>query len=839
MLSHKHIERFSSFLAKIRKKMHLYEFLEMCEKEFREILGADNLFVYLCGSTHFPNFYYGLGNDKSQILRLLTEGKGLLPKVIGEKREIVLRNYKELPSHISYVAEEIGPVFGIPLSFDGEVIGGMAISRLPGKESFTQKEIELVKLYVAPISSFVAYKMKEEDLEKERTSKSLIVKTLARVGKESIFYLMEDFLENIKNMLDVDFCLFCTKMDKDRFIPIVCSGISSSAFPAGFSSWELETASYGHINKTSPFSSVLSKGGSISLFTLEANEFGESIFIVGRKDRGFTERDLSTLKMYSSMVELFLKIVGLINKEVKGKIQLEHMSIQLIKSLITVLETRDPYTKGHSERVAKYSQMISEKLGLEYNHIDRIKIASFIHDIGKVGIPDAILFKPTKLTFYEWEIVRYHPLFGYMIAQSVDRLKDIAPWIKHHHERWDGKGYPDGIEGELIPKESRIMAVCDAFDAMTSKRPYRGALSSDEALSVIRNGAGSQWDPEIAKIACEVLRKREAVMIIKPETETESLIDKVRRKTGRYYQYISLFKEFFDSVKDFRNLDTLIENIESVLKKEFYYEFSIRIVPLSKDEKLLRELGFQKYTYQIDLDIARDIVKKLSDSGSIVLEEEPIFPESGLEIVVPLRFRSKIFFILVVALLKGVEKRVLLEGDLEIFISFCEAIGVVLENYLSERELFLERRVDGLTGFYLRDYFEKIFSEKIDSAKELGKSVHLIFIYLPYLKRINMLYGFQGGDRYIGTVSEVLKKVFKDRPIARLSGDSFCTIFEDVEKREVEFEIKRLSFALKDKVKELKIGDELLECLVVYSTFPYDGESLENLMNVCMRKAWG
>ncbi|MGO8670607.1 MAG: HD domain-containing phosphohydrolase [Capsulimonadaceae bacterium] len=171
--------------------------------------------------------------------------------------------------------------------------------------------------------------------------------------------------------------------------------------------------------------------------------------------------------------------------------------LSMLDSLVTAVHNKDRYTRGHSEQVRTYCMQIAHEMGLDSEALDHLKTAALLHDVGNIGIPDSILRKPGSLTDSEREMVRMHPAMGAAIVGSVPELACMLGAIRHHHERWDGSGYPDGLRGERIPRLARIIAVADAYSAMTSDRPYRKALGPAAALAVLEEGAGSQWDPSI------------------------------------------------------------------------------------------------------------------------------------------------------------------------------------------------------------------------------------------------------------------------------------------------------------------------------------------------------
>ena len=169
-----------------------------------------------------------------------------------------------------------------------------------------------------------------------------------------------------------------------------------------------------------------------------------------------------------------------------------------VATLSKAVDARDPYTAGHSERVASLSLKIGKAHGLSEERMETLEISALFHDIGKLGVPDNILLMPGKLNDHEFQKIKEHPSIGVNILKNIDFLKDALPIILHHHERYSGKGYPDGISGEAIPLEARIISVADAYDAMTSDRPYRKSLTHEEAINEIIKFKGIQFDPEIA-----------------------------------------------------------------------------------------------------------------------------------------------------------------------------------------------------------------------------------------------------------------------------------------------------------------------------------------------------
>ncbi|MBI4463179.1 MAG: HD domain-containing protein, partial [Acidobacteria bacterium] len=162
-------------------------------------------------------------------------------------------------------------------------------------------------------------------------------------------------------------------------------------------------------------------------------------------------------------------------------------------ALARSIEAKDPYTGGHCERLSEYSAQLGQQIGLPEEQIIALRRAGIVHDIGKVAVPDSILCKPGPLTNEEWEIIREHPVVGEKICKPLKSFRLVLPIIRHHHEKLDGSGYPDGLKGDDIPVTARVLQIVDVYDALTTERPYKRALSPSEALEVLKNEVGKGW----------------------------------------------------------------------------------------------------------------------------------------------------------------------------------------------------------------------------------------------------------------------------------------------------------------------------------------------------------
>ena len=245
-----------------------------------------------------------------------------------------------------------------------------------------------------------------------------------------------------------------------------------------------------------------------TLFVAPVMDQWYSMIVVGRTEllEG-TNMQLAVNIMVSFVIFClitFFYYIGYKNERIYGK-RVEEMNIQVVSALASAIDAKDVYTNGHSTRVAEYSRMIAARAGYSKAEQDEIYMMGLVHDVGKIGVPDEVINKPSKLTREEYELVKKHPVIGSNILETIKDRPKLAIGARWHHERYGGGGYPDGISGEMIPEEARIIAVADAYDAMTSTRSYREAMPQAKVRSEIEKGSGTQFDPRYAAIMLKMI----------------------------------------------------------------------------------------------------------------------------------------------------------------------------------------------------------------------------------------------------------------------------------------------------------------------------------------------
>ncbi|MEW6608343.1 MAG: HD domain-containing phosphohydrolase [bacterium] len=235
----------------------------------------------------------------------------------------------------------------------------------------------------------------------------------------------------------------------------------------------------------------------LSLPLVAKDETIGAVSISSFQPNAFTQ---DNLRMFSTLTPQ----VAIALENARIYIDMQDLYTGTVEALASEIETRNPYTRGHSERVTHYAVEMAKKLGFNQKEIEVMRYAGLLHDLGKIGISDQVLLKPGKLTDEEYDTMKHHPIKSESILRVIAFLRQILPIVRHHHEHYDGKGYPNGLKSKKIPLGARIIAVAGAFDAITSDRPYRKAKSVEEAIEILKECSGTQFDPKIVKVFLEI-----------------------------------------------------------------------------------------------------------------------------------------------------------------------------------------------------------------------------------------------------------------------------------------------------------------------------------------------
>ncbi|MDD5497775.1 MAG: HD domain-containing protein [Atribacterota bacterium] len=331
-----------------------------------------------------------------------------------------------------------------------------------------------------------------EKIQKTIPAKSIVV--LLKEEKEDYFYLVAAQGLKPKRLIpekintQQGICGWITKIDQS----ILINTEEQFYLPLDFKKEECQSCPLCQL----PFIFVPLKSGNkvIGLINVSRKVSGKN------KGQDFTSRNLKLIELIATQVGFSLGNIRLSKER-------EKILLGILDSLVATIEAKDPYSSGHSKRVSHYTQALCENLDLSEEVKKELVISALLHDIGKIGVPEDVLLKPGKLTPEDWKIIRNHPKRGLMIVKNINGFHDVITGIYSHHERYDGKGYPDGLKGEEIPLAGRIIAIADTFDALTTKRPYRKAFTVTQALSLMAENQGTQFDPHLLDLFLSCVKK--------------------------------------------------------------------------------------------------------------------------------------------------------------------------------------------------------------------------------------------------------------------------------------------------------------------------------------------
>lgn len=270
---------------------------------------------------------------------------------------------------------------------------------------------------------------------------------------------------------------------------------------------------------------------------------------------------------------MFKRLQWYISQLKESNERIAQINDTVVKTLARTIDAKDRYTNGHSQRVAKYSVELARRMGKSEEELQEIYYAGMLHDVGKIHIPDAIINKPAKLTDEEFEYIKLHPVSGYHILKDMKENPKISQGAKWHHERYDGRGYPNGLSGEMIPEAARIIGVADAYDAMTSNRSYRKLMPQCKVRGEIEKGIGSQFDPKIAGIMLEIIDEdkdytlhqksdyMKNIMIVDDDSTTNDMVEEFMKDEPQYKLYKADTGEAAKKILEEVNIDLVLLDI--------------------------------------------------------------------------------------------------------------------------------------------------------------------------------------------------------------------------------------------------------------------------------------
>ncbi|GAM09799.1 putative protein [Geobacter sp. OR-1] len=474
----------------------------------------------------------GIPRNQTHLFQNLALNPGEIPflkKMLDKKQHLIITGSKRL----AFLTPELGKqlqhltLMVLPMVVRNQVIGAVVVSRSTAYPPFSEKEIAVVRETVAHSALAISHiRLFDESLDMavEMGRRIDIILTLDEINKAissslSPTTIIETAMEHIERIIQCEFVAVLSEekgeltvlaaRGKDITVPpLIVPGkaISGSSLAQEvLGTWKSSyVPTLSAIPNPGPVDEALALAGiqSAMAIPLISKEAIRGVLLLGDTTAGqFGKEDAFTIEKIAGQMAVALE-------NARHFQEMRSLFISTVSSLANAIDAKSPWTKGHSERVMEISATIARELGLPDEHVERVRLCGLLHDIGKIGIIEALLEKPALLSEDEFPPMKLHPEKGVAILSPIEQLHDVLPGILNHHERIDGTGYPRGIKGDGIPLDARIVAVADSFDAMVSERPYKAALTPYQAIRELEQEAGTHYDARVVACFCDHLRRK-------------------------------------------------------------------------------------------------------------------------------------------------------------------------------------------------------------------------------------------------------------------------------------------------------------------------------------------
>ncbi|MEO6589118.1 MAG: diguanylate cyclase, partial [Pyrinomonadaceae bacterium] len=551
----------------------------------------------------------------------------------------------------------------------------------------------------------------------------------------------------------------------------------------------------------------------------------------------------------------YKKFVDRLEEKTAEITEVSRMHLATVEALATAIDARDQIGVGHVRRTQIYAVGIGEILQLPDSEIQALRTGALLHDIGKLGVPDHILNKPGKLTTAELEKVKIHADIGASILKKVNFPYPVIPTIKHHHEMWDGRGYPKGLRGEQIPLTARILAVADTYDTLRGARPFRPAVSREEARKILAAGAGKQFDPNIVRLFLSNLGDFEKLVVT--EGLAYSVVDsaKLTHITGEERGEISYVQQIKNANREVFTLYELARVFGSAVHlEETFSLFTNKIAELVpydtciiylsdelRDEAVAaftagankRELQGWKVRYGIGVTgivlKKRKPIRHTAPSSDFSGHNGQFTGDYTAMISLPLIVEEKL---LGAVSLYSTEIENYGEEHMRLLETVSLMASDAINKSLKHAETETRAMTDPMTGLPNARSLQIHFEKESARAKRKANSFHLLMLDLDGFKAVNDTFGHKAGDKMLNEIARVIGGQLREYDfLARYAGDEFVAIIPETD----EFDIRELCIRIEDSIKNfnLPIGKNLSTQVGVSigtAIFPKDGESLDQII---------
>ena len=558
--------------------------------------------------------------------------------------------------------------------------------------------------------------------------------------------------------------------------------------------------------------------------------------------------------------------------EKKHSEEIADLHLRTIEALSLAIEAKDHNTHAHLRRVQTYALQIGKDLGLSDSELDAIRAAAMLHDIGKLAVPEQILSKPGRLTPEEFDKMKIHPIVGAEILDRVHFPYPVVPIVRSHHEKWDGSGYPDGLKGEVIPIGARILSAVDCFDALTSERPYRRAISTDEAMKHLQGESGRSFDPRVVEgLERRYRQLEEAVNGSANGKSVFEVLTKVRREVAPSAGFAELPNDaevraasFLVSIVSARQEAQLLFELAQTLGNSLSLRETLSVVAVRlkqmipydsivfyvcQDEKLV-----PKYLHGVDYDLFSTLEIPLGQgiAGWVAATEKPIINgnpaaetqhlgdpkrvsvlQSALSI--PLRGRDGVAGVLSLYLRV---KNGFTKDQLRLLLAASSKLGLSVENALQYEKAQDTASTDFLTGLPNARSICVHMEKEISRSRRTGHPLAVLLCDLNGFKKVNDNFGHLIGNKLLQEIARSLKAACREYDqVGRLGGDEFVFVLPEITAATVTELRRRLELAVEEA--GITVCDQKVVTASIGCAFhPEDGATAEELLSEADRRMY-
>lgn len=530
-----------------------------------------------------------------------------------------------------------------------------------------------------------------------------------------------------------------------------------------------------------------------------------AIAVFSSQPRIWTEREATLLTALSATAAIAIKNA----RQFERTRDLLRASIE---SLAAAVEAKDPGTRNHSRNVANYARVIANEMNLYPEVVDSIELAALLHDVGKIGIPDTVLNKPGKLDSADWAAIQLHPVIGEQILSGNPELEHLLPMVRHHHERWDGHGYPDRIAGRQIPIGAAVIAVAETLDALTTARPYQEPISWRDAFEEIRAERGSQFAPMVVDAFISAYRAAK-FPVVPHEVNTGSLQRPVRernRAPSLDVRALRIFESVALQIRGGQDLRSFLDNVVNALREILGFGYisiftlesedaSLELMasypPVPDEEAFMKPIreGLGNVNWVARTGQTVNIADVSKDSRYL---DGAMFP-GGSELCVPLLADGRVVGVLN---LESERLNAFSEAEERLMVSASDYIATAINVVQLHERLKTRSTTDALTGLANhRVFYDQLVAETRRSQMD-GTSLSVAILDIDNLKAINDSYGHLVGDAALRAVAEVLHRHCRpDDLLSRYGGDEFAVIMPRTSRDEAWDLVESIASALESE----------------------------------------